>query len=238
MRLFTSSKISITIALLLSLFAFNSNVAAEACDAPSPNLISSSDEYYDFDKVKTFSNEEKDKLNRLFKRLSGKWQGKSIIVDCFGTGNSSKKQLKNAIINIDNQPDSTGSLTIKLNQKMIEDRINTSEVWTLLVPNNTFYLSFLTDNHLTFSEKYRRKNFSKKVAANIASSNTVSIINKNNLNITTSSNTPKPKQTKTSTRLIEIIYELTLDNGVFTLLRSYYTNGVYTGEEKWSLRAN
>jgi len=81
MRLFTSSKISITIALLLSLFAFNSNVAAEACDAPSPNLISSSDEYYDFDKVKTFSNEEKDKLNRLFKLLSGKWQGKSIILD-------------------------------------------------------------------------------------------------------------------------------------------------------------
>lgn len=234
----TSPKTSLTVALLLSLFAFSNSAIAEACYKQSPNLVSAGDEYYDFDNIQTLSNEEKDKLSRLLKRLSGKWRGTSIIADCFGPDNASEKKLKHAVIKIDTQQDSNGNLSVNLNQKIIEDRVNSSEILTLLMPSNTFYFSFISNNHLVFSEKYRRRNYAKKIASSIASSNTISIINKNNLNITTSSSTPKSKKSRTSTRLIEVIYELSLDNGVFTLLRAYYANGVYTGEEKWSMKAD
>jgi hypothetical protein len=226
--------------LLLSTFVFTNEVAASECYAPSPNLEKLGDKYYDFDDIKTFSDEEKDKLSRLFYNLSGKWKGKSIIVDCFGPDSAPEKKLKNAIIKTENQKNANGSLTINLNQKILEDRVNHSEVVTLLDPTNIFEFEFLSDNHLIFSEKYRRANYAKKVTANAASSNTETIIDKTSSDTKTVINTstqPSKKVNNRSSRLIEIINEITLDNGTFTLIRSYYTNGVYTGEEAWSLQA-
>ena len=36
-------------------------------------------------------------------------------------------------------------------------------------------------------------------------------------------------------RLVETIYEIKLNRNSLLILRSYYTNGVYTGEERWTL---
>jgi hypothetical protein len=204
-------------ALLLSSYLFTNHALASECYEQSPNLINLGDEYYDFDNIKVFSNDEKEKLNHLFTQLSGKWEGKSKIVDCYGPDNDAEKKVKAAIIKTETQRSSSGSLTMNVKQKIIEDRTNNTEVLTLLDPTNTFQFQFLSDTHLIFSEKYRRGSIIKK---------------------DTKDKDKDKIQKLRSSRLIENIYELSLDGGSFTLLRSYYTNGVYTGGEEWTLQAD
>lgn len=239
-RMYKALKLLLTALLLNTAFFANYAIASE-CYEPSPNLENLGDKYYDFDNIKTFSDEEKDKLTSFFNQLTGKWKGKSVLIDCFGPDNAAEKKYRNASIKTDHQRNANGGLTINVNQKMIEDSVNLSESVTLLEPSNTFEFEFISDNHLTFSEKFRRSNFAKKINTNVATSNTQTIINKIKSNITNVVSTSKPKTKeaqKTQTRLIEIIYDIKLDNGTLTLLRSYYTNGVFTGEEAWSMQAN
>lgn len=194
--------------LMTTLLAFTHHAAASECYDASPNLTSLGDQYYDFDQFKTFSNDEQDQLNAFFKRLSGKWEGHSIIIDCFGPDTDPEKKVKNATIKAKNKAHQKNSLQIKYTQRIIEDRVNKSELMTLLDNNSVFEFTFLSDNHLAFSEKYRKGNYVKG-----------------------------KKKKSYRNRLVETIYEVKLNGDVFTLFRSYYSNGVYTGEEKWTLRA-
>lgn len=238
--MYKALKLLLTTLLLNTVFFANYAVASD-CYAPSPNLENLGDKYYDFDNIKTFSDEEKDKLASFFNQLSGKWKGKSVLIDCFGPDNAPEKKYRNAIIKTDNQRNASGSLSISVNQKIIEDRVNVSESVTLLEPSNIFEFEFIDVNHLVFSEKFRRANYAKKIDDKVPSSNIQTIINKIKSNITNvvSTSTPIAKKVKhAQTRLIEIIYDIKLDNGTLTLLRSYYTNGVYTGGEEWSMQAN
>lgn len=238
--MYKALKLLLTALLLNTVFFANYAVASE-CYEPSPNLETLGEKYYDFDNIKTFSSEEKDKLTTFFNNLSGKWKGKSILIDCFGPDDAPEKKYRNAIIKSNHQRNANGSLTINVNQKMVEDNVNLSENITILEPSNIFEFEFISDNHLTYSEKFRRANFAKKVNTNAPSSNTQTIINKIKSNITNAVSTskPKPKEAqKAQTRLIEIIYDIKLDSDNLTLRRAYYTNGVYTGEETWSMQAN
>ena len=140
--------------LLLSTIIFTNHVVASECYEQSPNLVNLGDKYYDFDNIKTFSNEEKEKLAILFSKLSGKWKGKSIMIDCVGPDNAPEKKLKNAIIKTDNLQNSNVSLTLNFNQKILEDRVNNAESLTLLDPSNIFEFEFKSDDHIIFSEKY------------------------------------------------------------------------------------
>jgi len=228
--------------LLLSTFTFANHVAASECYDPSPNLQILGDKYYDFDYVKTFSNEEKEMLSIFFNSLSGRWRGNAIITDCFGPDNAPEKKYKNATIKTVNQQNTNGGLTINVEKRVIEDRINQSEIVSLLEPSNLFEFVIINDTHIVFSEKFRRANFAMKTNANAPTSNTQSIFSKIKTNITNAVST-KPKDpslvkvNNIATRLNEIIYEIKLNQGELTIIRSYYTNGVYTGEEAWSLQA-
>lgn len=209
--------------LLFSLTPFVNSAFASECYDQSPNLATLDTQYYEFDAIKTFSRSEQRQLKQLFKRLSGNWQGQAVQIDCFGPDNASEKRYKNATIKAKNKTFSNGQLEIRHTKRVIEDRVNTSEIMTLLDTTNVYTFEFLSDNHITFSEKYRRGN------ASIA----------NNKKVTKKQVAKKKDSDKKryGSRLIEIIYDLELNHGAFTLLRTFYTNGVYTGEEKWTMYA-
>jgi len=116
-----------------------------------------------------------------------------------------------------------------------EKRVKRSE--KLDIPNlaNTYHLSFAKNGALIFSERYRRSNaLNVKPEDPKPSSNTVSIIDKI-IDIDASPAPAKPTK-KLSSRLVETIYEVHRDGNTLTITRSFYTNGVYVAEEKWSLQ--
>jgi hypothetical protein len=238
LRMSSSLKTNIIAILIFSTLICANHAVAKDCYETSPNLINSNDAYYDLDKTKTLTNEEKNQVNNLFRKISGQWKGSATYTECKGPDNAPRTTARNATLTLKAKQTSTSSLTIHAIKKYAQERVKRSDNLTLLGSSSIFGFGFIDDNHLIFSEKHRRmsKNQKPKITKDMASSNTETIINKSGDNtkavkdsVYQVANTGKNK----ISRITETIYDISLNANRLTFTRSYYTNGVYTGEELW-----
>lgn len=228
-----SPTVVIAMLALLSSFAYADNTV---CYEPSPNLNASGDAYYDLDSTSVLSDDEKNRLNTFFNALAGSWKGDARTIECSGPDSAPRIKSHDAIIAAQAQMDSTIGLSINAKKHYLEQGIKKSDPISLLGKTPVFDFAFTDDNHLIFSEKYRRLNKpANKPKPNVSSSNLSTIINKMTGNTKTESTTTKAPETRKLSRMTETIYNVTLDNNALLISRSYYTNGVFTGADLWEL---
>lgn len=236
-----SLKTNITAILILSTLICANQAIAKDCYEKSPNWTASDDTYYDLDKTVTLTNEEQNKVNNLFNKVTGKWKGNITYIECRGPDSAPETKMRKGLVTAQIKSATKNSLAIEAHFNYIKDRIKQSESIELLGNSPVFTFKFIDDDHLSFSEKYRRMNVkkTKKITTeNTASSNTETIINKTSgdTNAVKDSVFQVAKDSKNRTsRITESIYEINLKANTLTFTRSSYTNGVYTGEELWVL---
>ncbi len=218
---------------LLSNFAYADYAV---CYEPSPNLSTFGDAYYDLENTSVLSEEDKNRINAFFNALTGNWKGEARTIECRGPDSAPQMKSNDAIITAQAQMNSTIALSINASKHYVEQGIKKSDPVSLLGNTSVFDFEFADDNHLVFSEKYRRLNRPvKKPNSNATSSNLSTIINKITGNTKTENTTTKVPETRKLSRITETVYNVKLQNNTFTLSRSYYTNGVFTGADLWTL---
>lgn len=222
--------------LLISTFMFSHSAIAKSCYEPSPNLTTQNDEYYNFDKVVELSNEDSKQLKALLKDLNRAWKGTSVQIECIGPDQAPEQLVKNIEIKAKTSLASNTRLTVFADKNNITDRISSADNFTLPNLENTFFLKFKGNNTLVFSEKYRIANTKPQVKKEVARSTLSTLVDKLKNKIVTQKK-KKPIK-RSSSRLIETIYEIEINNSSLMLLRSFYTNGVFTSEEKWLMQAD
>jgi hypothetical protein len=228
-----SLNIVIAVLGLLSNLAYADNIK---CYEPSPNLSALGDTYYDLEKTSILSNDEKNRINAFFSALAGKWKGDARTIECRGPDSAPLIKMRDAVLTAQAHLDSMISLSIDANKHYLEESIKKSELLSLLGNTPVFGLEFIDDNHLVFSEKYRRLNKPvQKPNPNASSSTLTTIINKITGNTKTDSATTKVPEARKLSRVTETIYNLSFENGLLMVSRSYYTNGVFTGADLWQL---
>jgi len=222
--------------LTLSAFIFSTSAAAEECYKPSPNLLSAEDEYYNLDDTVKLSNAQHKQLKAFFRSIKGQWKGELAYRECRGPDRAPRIKTRSATISAKTTLTSPEQVAITAQKSYIENRTKKRESFPLFNVKNIYDVHFPDPNTLVFSEKYRRSNNyatpsqSKTVKPSIAQAKKY----KNPVEVRTQSQLAR---TKTS-RFTETIYEVTSNNNTLSLLRSYYANGVYIGEERWLMRAD
>ncbi len=235
--------IVITMLTLLSHVAYAN---ALDCYAPSPNLTTFGDAYYDLENTSVLPDETKNKINTFFGALAGQWKGNAQAIECSGPDRAPQIKSSDATITARARIDSVMGLSVNANKHYVQENIKKSELLALLGNSAVFNVELAGDHHLVFSEKYRRMNTPlKKQNPNATSSNLKTIINKITGNTkaenTTTENTAKETTTtktpeaKRLSRITETIFNIILENNSLMISRSYYINGVFTGAELWQL---
>lgn len=230
-----SLKKNIPAILILSTLVFTHHATAKDCYEKSPNFSDQGEEYYNLEEPITLSNKDQDQIKSLFRKIEGKWKGALISTECKGSDNAPKLKIREGIVTAKIKSNTGTGLIAKATLSYPQKRIKRAENLSLLGKAPIFGFDFPDKNHFVFSEKYRRANVKRKTSKK-TTSNTGNIFSRIfstiTGNATVANNTNKPSKTRTS-RLIEIIYDINLNAGTLTFTRSYYTNGVYTGEERW-----
>ncbi len=235
--------IVIAMLTLLSPFAYANDVA---CYAPSPNLAAFGDTYYDLENTSELSDEAQNRINAFFKTLAGQWKGDGRTIECRGPDRAPRVQSHDSTLTAHAHLNNMTSLSIDAKIHDIDRGIKQSEALSLLGNAAIFNVEFAEDNHLVFSEKYRRLNKAvTKVDPKATTGTLRSIINKITGNENTEGSTfedstadskkIKAPETRRFSRITETIYDVILENNVLTFSRSYYTNGVLTGADLWQL---
>lgn len=235
--------IVITMLTLLSHVAYAN---ALDCYAPSPNLTTFGDAYYDLENTSVLPDETKNKINTFFGALAGQWKGNAQAIECSGPDRAPQIKSSDATITARARIDSVMGLSVNANKHYVQENIKKSELLALLGNSAVFNVELAGDHHLVFSEKYRRMNTPlKKQNPNATSSNLKTIINKITGNTkaenTTTENTAKETTTtktpeaKRLSRITETIFNIILESNSLMISRSYYINGVFTGAELWQL---
>lgn len=228
---------SIVTILLLSTAAFANLAAAEDCYAPSPNLIEAESDYYNLDNTSTLSPGEKQRVNSLFRTLAGKWKGKATLTECSGPDSAPRINTRHAVLTLKANLTSNGSLNLSADKDYQEERVNRPENLALLSNTPLFEYEFINDTHFVFFERLRKMNIGSGkviIPKNAASSNTQTVLNKTGAINDAVYQVKNVKKNKTS-RITETRYDVKLTANRFIFARAYYTNGVYTGEEQWTL---
>lgn len=233
--MFKSFNIAPTI-ILLGTLVFTHHAIANECYEPSPNL---DDDYYRLESTDTITDSEKKLLYQFFQNISGKWRGQLLQTECRGPDRAPRTIKKTARLTTKNSLNSQGELSIQVEKHFTAKRIKKLETVTLLGKRNIFNLDIRTQQ-LIFADKYRQINqVQPKADKTKPSSNNETIIDKSKEDAQKEivTNYEKEERNKTS-RLTEVIYDIELNTNQLTIARAYYTNGVYTGQERWTLRPN
>jgi len=222
--------------VFVALFVLLSNLAyanTSTCYAPSPNLSALGDDYYDLERNHDLSNDEQGQINAFFNAMAGKWKGDAHYTECRGPDRAPIIKSGNAAISSNIQLSAETVLSIVTKKHDVEQRIKKSEHLSLLGGTPVFSLSFESDSHLIFSEKFRRLNKPVEKPEPVKKPSVLrKILNKITGRQNTSTSPPaKPK----FSRISETIYDIQFVNGLLLISRSYYTNGVFTGGEQWQL---
>lgn len=203
--------------LLLSILTvMSSHALAIECYAPSPNLVALADDYYGLEKPEPLSYADNNKINALFRAIAGNWKGDMQHFECRGPDRAPRIISHTATVTAKAKLTSEMGLAINAEKNNLKSRTKRPEHFTLIGNTPTFDLRFINDNHVVFAERYRRLNQVGKKEKPNAQQN-------------------KPAKQKTS-RITETIVEIELHSGALHFVRSYYTNGVYIGEEHWQMQ--
>ena len=210
--------------IMIALLAFitSANANHEMCYEASPNLTALGKAYYDLENTSVLSAPEKNRIHAFFSNLVGKWKGNARAIECRGPDRAPQRIVHDATLDANVHLNSLIGLSIQANKQAIKERLRKSESLSLLGNNPVFEPQLIDDNHLIFSEKYRRIN---RLAKKSDSKENSSALN--------------PTQTTLNaarfSRMTETIYQVILQNNALTISRSYYSNGVYAGGDFWTL---
>lgn len=222
--------------LFFSMMSFFSNAYATDCYSSSPNLENQKDAYYNLDDVEPLSNQEQNEISGFLKKITGKYKGNITFIDCIGSDSAPETLTRKAKVVVENYQSNNGTLTFNAKINDTKNRIKSADSFTLFGDVPVFDYQLIDENHIVFSEKFRRTNKNKNLVKSSPISNTNSIINKASTDITDKTFNIQPTTIKNrSSRLTETIFDLLLVNGGFTLTKSFYINGVFAGEERWQL---
>jgi len=152
------SKFSFMGILLLNILGFSSVAEANDCNEKSPYFTAGDDRYYDLGLYKKLTSDEEKALSSYFNKMSGDWVGRSIHMECKGPIKSPERIIKEAKVTSDIRNNGNSVLTVSYDANYLESRISTLHKIKTLGNKNIFVLSFLNDDSLSFSEKYRRRN--------------------------------------------------------------------------------
>jgi len=149
--------ISLIVTILFSLLIHTNNAIAKDCYEKSPNLINLKEKYYDIDTVKNLSDIEKTKLNNLFNRIKGEWEGESTYTECSGPDSAPRKKSVHASISVKIKSNSNDNLLMVAKKSYLNNIIKYDGL-ELLGDLRIFEFNFLSDNNLVFSERALKKN--------------------------------------------------------------------------------
>jgi len=194
--------------LLLSMATYGQQAIAQDCYEQSPNLVNFGDQYYDFDETSKLLNTEKNQISDFFDSMAGQWSGRLKSFECIGPDNAAEQVSQAAEITVTNSPNANLQLTISVHKRFIENKVNFSEAHTLIMDSPNVTLQSIKDDNLVLSERLRK---SSRLA------------NKNQ---------------RRFSRLTETIYDITKSDDALLVIKHFYTNGVFTGEERWMLTAD
>jgi len=198
------------ITLIMSALLFSQSALARDCYEQSPNY---NETYFDLEETAKLTKAQAEQIKATLAALKGEWEGESIAIDCWGPDNAAYTSSNNSNIKLKAKVASNSSLSINAQKHNVERRIKQVEIVNLLGSPQVFDFSFSNNGtDFAFSEKFRRLN------------------NNGNKN-------EKTNRLQNS-RLNEIIYEVNPGKGTFKLTRYFYTNGVYIGEDQWSMHRN
>lgn len=152
--------ISLITIIIFSTSFFTNNVSAMNCYEKSPNLITLKDKYYNIDTAKIISYSETTKLNNLFDKIIGKWEGKSIFTECTGPDRAPRKKTTTASIIVKIKSNSNDNL-LMVAKKSYPNNVIRYDGLELLGDLRIFEFNFLTDNNVIFSERAIKKNENK-----------------------------------------------------------------------------
>lgn len=220
----------------MSVLAFSNSAVAKSCYEQSPNVANADDDYYNLDDTVKLSNDESNQLKTFFKRIRGNWKGEIVYSECRGPDRAPRIITKRATVTAKATLPSSQQVAINAQKHYTEARVKKPENFSLFNIKNIYAVAFPENNTLVFSERYRRTNSYVPTTKTASNKPTIKQAKKYKNAAEISAKTQLVKN-RTS-RITETIYEVTLNANSLTLLKSYYTNGVYTGEEKWLMRAN
>lgn len=147
-----------SITLLILSLCFTNMAFANDCYHQSPQLVALADRYYDLEKTHVLTSKDKADLAIFLDKLKGQWQGHAMNTQCVGPEKLPRIKQATKTINADATLLPNGHLRIRASKFDAKGKINRGERLNLLDMNHVFYFVFSDDNHLTFSERFRRKN--------------------------------------------------------------------------------
>lgn len=191
--------------LILSVLVFTSNAFAATCYERSPNLDSLGDEYYNLDEPMTLSNVQQDQVKTLFRQLRDKWRGAGTHMECLGPDDAPEEKV--FATQLWAKTESNNPLHIAFNTKIknLDNGVSYTERTDLLGNTPVFSFESISTNHIVFAEKYR---------------SATGVVKKNKTRFT---------------RLVENIYDISLNNDKFHFIKLYYINGIYVAKDEWHL---
>lgn len=211
--------------MMIALLSFISNLAyanSEVCYQTSPSLATLGNAYYDLENTSVLSDPEKNRINAFFSKLVGKWRGHASAIECRGPDRAPQRIVHDVTLDANVHINNLIGLSMQANKQLIKARVRKSESLLLLGNSTVFDLAFVDDNHLTFSEKYRRINQPTPQPDPKTKNNTLN-------------STQTIARATRFSRMTETIYHVILQNQALIVSRSYYSNGVYAGEDLWTL---
>lgn len=191
---------------------------ATDCFQQSPGAIRQGENYYGLDNTTRLDDDTRDKLDSIYRKLQGTWQGSLQVSECLGTESRPRKNLRSYSLTTDISAGPDSSLLLKATRFDEEFRMRkTLERVMLGKTTPTFDIQVNNSNQISFSEKYRLSNKPRSREQPAAG------------------NISKPTRSPLSSRLVENRVTLRLDEHKLTIIIEQYINGIFVSAETWEL---
>jgi hypothetical protein len=216
---FSKTKSSLLILSLLTTYGYSGTTLAQTCYEKSPFLSALQEDYFNLDDTITLDKKQTAQLSTFFKKLDGNWHGSSVESQCKGPDRAPRIELSHAEIEAELTAHSDGNLTLSTDIDLTEKNIIRHQTLEILKDLALFDLTFESKNHVLFSERHR-------LATKFNS----------NQNITNVANLSSDPTVIKRSRHIETLYDIELRSSQLIFKRAYYSNGVFVGDEVWTLK--
>jgi len=144
--------------IVLYLSMYTSAALATDCNERSPNFSADNDEYYDLDANKELTNNEKKEFGKLLKKLSGKWKGSLVHLECKGSIKNSRRIIQEADVDANIRNSSNNIFHMDYEAHYLKVRRSSLKKLKTLGQDTIFTYELKDENNIVFSEKYRRTN--------------------------------------------------------------------------------
>ena len=155
--MYKNNNIRLIVVMLFCALIYFNNAMAKDCYEKSPNFVALKDKYYDLDTTKELTRADKTKLNKLFDKIEGKWEGDLTVTECTGPDRAPRKKIINGSIVVKIKPGTNDNFLIAAKKSYPDNTIKYDGI-EILGDMKIFDFDFLNDNELVFTERNVMKN--------------------------------------------------------------------------------